>query len=114
MQAVTDLLRPLIGKKITEQQYRQIHTELNKSINIEEDRGWLATLINLVANETGLGAPEVHSMFRRAIAYSETIRYIQIGNPEAILIGSEAVLQEQENCVLKSLASDDPTQQIRT
>jgi hypothetical protein len=113
MQAVSDLLRPMIGKKISEQQYRQIHTDLNNSINIEEDRGWLSLLINLVANQTGLGALEIHSVFRRAIAYSETIRDIQIGNPETILIGSEAVLQEHENSALQRLTSD-PTQQIRT
>jgi hypothetical protein len=112
MQAVSDLLKPMIGKRLNEQQYHQIHTDLNKSINIEEDRDWLGSLINLVANQTGLGTREIHSMFRRAIPYSETIRYIQIGNPESILIGSEAVLQEQENLVLRSLTSD-PTEQIR-
>lgn len=91
MQLLSDLLRPLaqLGH-LTEEKRREIHAFGNIQIN-KRNNDWYEDVINMAAAESSLAPSVVRDVFCKAISLSDTIRYVQIGNPEYILIDDPAL-----------------------
>jgi hypothetical protein len=92
LQVIYDLLMPLVEQgKLTLPDYQQINFQaINETTNREPD--WWDDALAEVQSLLGLSDEAVAALGRETIATSDAIRYAQIGNPEKIVIKSEALL----------------------
>jgi hypothetical protein len=58
----------------------------NEDINVEEDEGWFDNLLEGIAEHRQQEITLVGAKAQSIIARAEAIRYIQLGNPELIII----------------------------
>ena len=56
------------------------------AINVKEDDGWFDNLLRRIATHRGQDLAVIEAKARSIIARAEAIRYIQLGNPESIII----------------------------
>lgn len=86
MQMLRDILRFFLREsRITDEQYQRLHIDSNYDINTL-DRNWLERLFDAMVS-LGVGDPIfVRLLASKAVPLSESIRYLQLGNPEFILI----------------------------
>jgi hypothetical protein len=90
MHVVTDFLRPLTSGMLTAQNYERITTLANHAINSGNQR-WYEEVAKIVADHAGMTLEGVRTAFEHSIPYSDTIRYVQIGSPETILITDSTI-----------------------
>lgn len=96
MQLLTDLLRPYLAERILSwDHYQHVHTHGNAAINYRRT-DWFEFVAGLTAERSTLSLDQVNADFRSRIPSSDTIRYLQLGNPETILIGDPSILQHVE------------------
>jgi hypothetical protein len=82
----SELLDVLVGPPApAESPRRKIQTAANVDINSRDDN-WYDTLLDRIAEHRGDPRERVESKARGVLARCEAIRYIQLGNPETILI----------------------------
>ena len=86
MQLLTDLLLPYHNRGfLTKAQYEDLHLRGNVAIN-ERRSDWFDLVQEWTANLLSQPIDRVSQSFQSRIANSDTIRYIQMGDPESILI----------------------------
>ncbi len=90
MHAVTDFLHLLTGIGLTAENYERIGTLANHAINSGNSR-WYREVAKIVADHTGMNVEQARTAFEHSIPYSDAIRYVQIGNPEKILLTDRAL-----------------------
>ncbi len=96
MQLITDLLRPYLARNLlTREAYEHIHAAGNMAINTHRP-DWFEFVAGLTAERVSLSPGQVPDDFRARLPFSDTIRYIQIGNPETILIDDASTMQRVE------------------
>jgi hypothetical protein len=106
MQLMTDFLRILIDEEVLDESlYMDIAEQGNAYINCGHPAPFEAIRIFMNQNY-GISEEILNDKFRMAIATSTTIAYIQIGNPETILIDTQQdrIQRFQE---LETLISDE-------
>jgi hypothetical protein len=92
MQFLTDFLRHLMSRKlITEEIYFDIHPKGNYAINSGHDNPFQAVFELLIVN--GVDEAIARRELEVAVANSETISYLNMGRPETIMIGTEALIE---------------------
>jgi hypothetical protein len=83
----SELLDELIGPPAREGSPRaRLQLAANIDINAREEDAWYDNLLSNIAKERGEDRREIESEARGVIARCESIRYVQLGNPETILI----------------------------
>jgi CHAT domain len=83
----TELLDQLIGPPDGIDTPRgKLQHDANGFINTREDDRWYEKLLDRIAEHKQCDVAQVQSKARGIVARSEAIRYIQLGNPESILI----------------------------
>lgn len=96
MQLLTDLLRPYLADgRLARPDYEHIHSKGNMEIN-KRHADWFDVVAELTAQRLSSPLDQVHNEFRDRIVLSDTIRYIQLGNPETILIDDPATAERVE------------------
>lgn len=86
MQLLTDLLRPYHDRGLlTPAQFDDLHLQGNLAINERRD-DWYELVEGWAANQLSQPVERVREDFVSRIANSDTVRYIQMGDPESILI----------------------------
>lgn len=89
----TELLDELIGPPGPEGSVRwKLQLAANIDINSREDENWYTNLLEAIAKERNLPLGSIESKARDLMARCDSIRYIQLGNPETILIDDGATL----------------------
>lgn len=63
-----------------------LQLETNDDINVNEDELWFDNLLRKIAAHRGQDLAAIEEKARSIIARAEAIRYMQLGNPEAIII----------------------------
>jgi hypothetical protein len=63
-----------------------LQLESSNDINVKEDDAWFDNLLRRIAAHRGQDLAVIEAKARSIIARAEAIRYIQLGNPEAIII----------------------------
>ncbi|MFN0191808.1 MAG: CHAT domain-containing protein [Aestuariivirga sp.] len=93
MQLLTDLLRPYLAKNVLNRgAYAFIHEAGNVAINTCRP-DWFELVVGMVVERSSLSPNQVLNQFRSHLPFSDTIRYIQIGNPETVLIDDALTMQ---------------------
>ena len=88
MKMSTDLANPFLKSgKISPENYRELRQQANLRINLG-DFDWYEWQVAELAERCHLTAAEVETCAGEAIAVSDAIRYVQMGNPESITIGT--------------------------
>lgn len=64
----------------------KLQTNVNIEINSGEHQDWFERLLTAISEVTGHTMEHIETKARAVIARSEAIRYVQLGNPETILI----------------------------
>ena len=96
MQLLSDLLRPCLAKNLFSfDDYKEIHTAGNIAINTRRS-DWFELVVGMVAERGSLLPNQVRGHFRAVLPFSDTIRYIQIGNPETVLVDDASTMQRVE------------------
>lgn len=91
MTLATDFLRAYEHKfKLTFEQYEPLAFQANMLIN-SNTRDWPDKVIDMVSQRFSLRRELVEGDFRRAVAFSDAIRYTHIGSPERIVIVDDKV-----------------------
>ncbi len=95
MQLASDLVRKLNGRGLVPaDRVRDIHLSANSDINPPYERSdWLLCLKERCIEAGGLNHDQWTAAYADILAASDVIRYVNIGNPEAILISDERVLK---------------------
>ncbi|MFG1379346.1 hypothetical protein [Xanthobacter autotrophicus] len=95
MQLASDIVRSLGAQGlIPEDRVAEIHLEANHDINPPNERtDWLPRLKERCIEAGGLNQDQWTTAYTGILAGSDVIRYVNIGNPEAILISDERVLK---------------------
>ncbi|MBB5708367.1 CHAT domain-containing protein [Sphingopyxis panaciterrulae] len=92
---ILDLISPLLkAGSITSANYHDINVRAITATTNREDNWWDDAL-HSVAAILGLEPERAAEMGREVIAASDAIRYIQLGNPELIVIKSKALLRDE-------------------
>jgi hypothetical protein len=87
MQFASEVLDHLVGPPALPEEPRgRIQVKTNMDINAHEDENWFDNLLSNISEETGQDAKVVASKARAIMARAEAIRYVQLGNPETMLI----------------------------
>lgn len=63
-----------------------LQLESSNDINTEEDKDWYDKLLSRIAEHRKLDPVVVASKASAILARSEAIRYIQLGNPECVIV----------------------------
>ncbi|HEY5722435.1 MAG TPA: CHAT domain-containing protein [Allosphingosinicella sp.] len=88
MKMSTDVATPFLKSgQIPLENYRELRQEANVRINLG-DFDWYEWQVAELAKRCGLTAGEVESITGEAIAVSDAIRYVHMGNPESIAVGT--------------------------
>ena len=94
MQLLTDLLRPYHNRGLlTRAQYEDLHLRGNVAINERRD-DWFELVQDWTANLLSQPLDAVSQDFLSRIANSDTIRYIQMGDPETILVDDPSAAEK--------------------
>jgi hypothetical protein len=89
----TELLDELIGPPAPEGSARwKLQLAANMDINSREEENWYTNLLEAISRERNLPLGSIESKARDAMARCDSIRYIQLGNPETILIDDGSTL----------------------
>lgn len=92
MQLLTDLLAPFVDDgTMSEERMRALHARGNHAINLL-DPDWYDVVVDAVSAETGMNIVDVRARFRDAIATSDAVRYVQLGNPETVILDDQGRL----------------------
>lgn len=92
---ILDLIAPLLQRGvITSAQYREINMEAI-SATTNHDEAWWENALARVSAILGLDKGASAALGRETIASSDAIRYVQIGNPELIVIKSRELLRDE-------------------
>lgn len=91
MMYVTDVLRVLAVREqtaalATREVHLRIHTAANVDINTGHD-DWFENFLVRIADETGAALEDVEALWRRYAYFTETMLYVQLGDPEHVWIG---------------------------
>ena len=87
MLLASEMLDALVGPPAELEAPRgKIQSQANFDINVREEDGWFDNLLEGIAAHRGEAAATVASKAEAIIARSQAIRYVQLGNPETILI----------------------------
>lgn len=91
---VFDLLRPLVQQGLINfAQYEEVNmAAILATTNQEEE--WWSEALRRAGEFLGMDEADTMDLGKRTIAASDAIRYVQIGNPELIVIKSRALLRE--------------------
>ena len=93
MQLLTDLLRPYLAQKtFSREHYEHVHAHGNAAINTRRT-DWFEFVAGLTAERTSLPLEQVQEDFTNRVPFSDTIRYLHLGNPETILVDDESTLE---------------------
>jgi len=92
MSYVTDVVRmlPRIGVRLDEEKSAEIQTRVNSKINPYQP-DWFRFFRTLLLTEAGVSAKQLQLLLDTWCAVTETMRHVQIGNPENILIASSSM-----------------------
>lgn len=95
MQLASDVVRSLGAQGlIPKDRVDEIHLAANHDINPPNERtDWLPRLKERCIEAGGLDQDQWAAAYTAILAASDVIRYVNIGNPEAILISDERVLK---------------------
>ena len=104
MLLASEILNALVGPPAAEGTPRaRLQAIANIEINSREFDDWYERLLGAIAEHRGEEFETVRSKARNVLARSEAIRYVQLGNPETILIDDgeirKQVLQEYNAAV---------------
>ncbi|MBR0704563.1 CHAT domain-containing protein [Bradyrhizobium diazoefficiens] len=87
MLLASEILDSLVGPPQESGSARaKLQTNVNVEINSGEHEDWFERLLAAISEVTGRTMEHVRIRARAVIARSEAIRYVQLGNPETILI----------------------------
>lgn len=87
MLLASELLDSLVGPPAEEGTFRsKLQIQVNADINIEEDENWFDNLLARIAEHRQQRLAVVETKARAVLAQAEAIRYVQLGNPEMIVI----------------------------
>ena len=87
MLLASELLDALVGPPDGRDTPRgRFQTEANVHINMRESETWFEDLLGRIAQHRGETVERVSARAEGVIARSQAIRYVQLGNPESILI----------------------------
>lgn len=93
MQLVTELLMPLHLSGIIDQAtYVAVHSHANTAINLGQER-WFDEVIEKLSEHVPWSKEEISVRLYSLIPASEAVRYIQMGNPESLLIADQSVVR---------------------
>jgi hypothetical protein len=85
MAYITDLLRFFMRRgRLSEQQYRETHTQANVSINLLKS-DWFEEVLAALSSKTGISEPEVRELWRNDCYFTSALQYVHLGNPENII-----------------------------
>lgn len=99
----TELLDELIGPPAPEGSPRwNLQLAANMDINSREDEDWYTNLLEAISRERNLPLGSIESKARDVMARCDSIRYVQLGNPETILIDDGSTL-DRVHAELKKL-----------
>ena len=95
MQLASDIVRSLGARGLVpEDRVADIHLSANQDINPPNERtDWLPRLKERCIEAGSLNHEQWTAVYTDILAASDAIRYVNIGNPEAILISDERVLK---------------------
>jgi len=88
-----DLVAPLPSKIREERRFHDLQVQANLWINSGE-QDWYPRFVEALAEEIHLNAAQIRLRASRVIARSQTVRYVQLGNPEMIRIGDQSIAAE--------------------
>ena len=87
MTLASELLDELVGPPApTESPRGQIQLKVNIDINAREDDAWFDNLLHNISEHRSQDIAIIQARARTIIARADSIRYVQLGNPETILI----------------------------
>ena len=87
MSLASELLDDLVGPPAPLESPRiQLQLKANMYINADGDENWYERLLADIAEHRGQGVAVVATKAASIVARSDAIRYVQLGNPETILI----------------------------
>ncbi|MBX9590840.1 MAG: CHAT domain-containing protein [Hyphomonadaceae bacterium] len=87
MLLASEMLDALVGPPaIPDTPRGKMQSQANIDINVREEDGWFDNLLERIAAHRGEALATVASKAETVIARSQAIRYVQLGNPEMILI----------------------------
>jgi hypothetical protein len=87
MLLASEMLDYLVGPPAPEGTPRaQLQMQANVDINMREDVAWFDNLLSAIADNNQQEPSAVASKAQAIMALAEAIRYVQLGNPESILI----------------------------
>lgn len=91
-QLVLDVVQPLSETgALTQETAERLITTTSFKVTLG-DRGWWETLKSDLARETGWASDQLDDHLQRQIACSDVVRYVHLGDPEAIIISERAIL----------------------
>jgi len=90
MLLASEVLDSLVGPPAPEGTPRaRLQLQANMDINMREDDRWFDNLLHAIADNNKQEPSIVASKAQAIIARAEAIRYVQLGNPETILIDND-------------------------
>lgn len=96
MQLLTDLLHPYAAQKLLNQEtFEHIHLQGNLAINSGHPN-WFESVVGQTAEHLSLPPDQVTGQFQTLVPFSDTIRYVQTGNPETILVDDVSTMGHVE------------------
>lgn len=106
MQLLADLLEPyLTGEILSQENCEYIQTRGNIAINMRRS-DWFEFIVGLTAECLSWSLDRVQEDFRTRVPGSDTIRYVQMGNPETVLIDDTSLIER----VAADLTQSSPLQ----
>jgi hypothetical protein len=96
---ITELLHNMYDRQfinITDDQYLRLTSKSNDYIN-RFDPHWFERIISEIENETGISNAEIYEFLSSWHQLPDCLKYIQLGNPENIIIVSDKVANKLDN-----------------
>jgi hypothetical protein len=73
---------------------RTIQYEANQDLNVRMRPDWVGRLARRCQEAAGFDQERWNAMFADIVGGSDVIRYVHVGNPETILLGDDAILEQ--------------------
>ena len=117
MTLATEILDGLIGPPTSDRDSPRgkLQLQANKDINIRETDQWYERLIDGIAKQRGDAVADIARKAGAIVARSDSIRYVQLGHPETILVDDgqieKRVMEQYGTAANPDAAPDDSSGQ---
>jgi hypothetical protein len=96
MSYVTDVLRRLaVDYPITETIHKSVHTEANIMINSFQP-DWFDRFMMSLSRALNVPEPQLRESWLRSAYFTDTMRYVHLGQPEHMFVVPQALVDEHE------------------